>query len=268
MNQSLLTLKSTTTIVLLLFSVLLAYAQHEFITTWDTTKSGSSNSTSIRIPTFDLGYNYDVDWNNDGTFDESGITGDVTHDFGVSGTYTIRIQGSFPRIYFNNQQDKLKILSVDQWGTNPWTSMENAFVGAENLIVTATDSPNLSNLISLKYMFGKCISFNSDINAWDTATVINMEYMFYQASSFNQNIGLWNVSNVTSFTDMLLGAGLSSTNYDALLIGWDAQNLSPNESFHGGDSQYCSIAAQNARQHMIDSDGWAIEDGGFCDGIK
>lgn len=52
-----------------------------FITTWKTDNAGTSNSTSITIPTTGGGYNYDVDWDNDGTFDQLGITGDVTHDF-------------------------------------------------------------------------------------------------------------------------------------------------------------------------------------------
>ncbi len=64
----------------------------DFVTTWKTDNAGISNSTSITIPTTGTGYNYDVDWNNDGTFDEFGITGSATHDFGVAGTYTIRIQ--------------------------------------------------------------------------------------------------------------------------------------------------------------------------------
>lgn len=85
------------------------------MTTWKTDNAGTSNSTSITIPTTGSGYNYSVDWNNDGTFDETGLTANVTHDFGTAGTYTIRITGSFPRIYFNNGGDRLKILSVNQW---------------------------------------------------------------------------------------------------------------------------------------------------------
>ena len=87
----------------------------EFITTWKTDNAGTSNSTSITIPTYGGGYNYSVDWNNDGVMDQTGISGNVTHDFGVAGTYTIRITGNFPRIYFNNGGDRLKILNVNSW---------------------------------------------------------------------------------------------------------------------------------------------------------
>ena len=104
-----------------------------FITTWKTDNPGTSSSTSIKIPTVGSGYNYEVDWNNDGTYDQSGITGDVIHNFGTAGTYTIRIQGSFPRIYFNNSGDSKKILQINQWGTQIWATFDRAFFGCNNL---------------------------------------------------------------------------------------------------------------------------------------
>jgi len=95
-------------------AVATTHAQQPFITTWKTDYIGASNSTSITIPTTGSGYNYDVDWNNDGIYDESGLTGSVTHDFGVAGTYTIRIRGAFPQIYFNNTGDKRKMTNISQ----------------------------------------------------------------------------------------------------------------------------------------------------------
>ena len=59
---------------------------------------------------------------------------------------------------------------------------------------------------------------------------------------------------------MFSGVTLSTHNYDALLIGWDAQALQPNVTFDGGNSQYCFGEA--ARTHMIQTDLWAITDGG------
>ena len=53
---------------------------------------------------------------------------------------------------------------------------------------------------------------------------------------------------------------LSTNNYDALLNGWNPQSLNTGVHFHGGDSHYCTGAA--ARQNMVDSDGWFINDGG------
>jgi hypothetical protein len=95
-----------------------------FITTWKTDNAGTSGSTSITIPTTGAGYNYDVDWNNDGTFDEFGLTGSVTHNFWVAGTYTIRIQWSFPRIHVRWWRRWLRSSSISLNGeVSQWTSM-------------------------------------------------------------------------------------------------------------------------------------------------
>src|SRR5690606_32137868 len=98
-----------------------------FITTWETT----AVNESITIPTTGTGYNYTVDWGDGNT--DSGLTGNATHTYTVPGVYTVKVQGSFPRIYFNNEGDRLKIKSIEQWGTNVWTSMERAFYGCTNL---------------------------------------------------------------------------------------------------------------------------------------
>ncbi|HEY0965478.1 MAG TPA: BspA family leucine-rich repeat surface protein [Candidatus Saccharimonadales bacterium] len=192
-----------------------------FITTWKTDNPGTSNSTSITIPTTGGGYNYSVDWNNDGTMDESNIAGDATHDFGATGTYTIQICGSFPRIYSSG--DAQKILRVEQWGDNAWTSMERAFLGASNMDVTATDTPNLSNVTSTSSMFGGASSLtgNSSFNSWDVSNVTDMSSMFDGAESFNQPIGNWDVSSVTTMETMFEEASA----FNQPLDNWDVSNV-------------------------------------------
>ncbi|MBX2929637.1 MAG: BspA family leucine-rich repeat surface protein [Saprospiraceae bacterium] len=180
----------------------------EFITTWKTDNPGTSNSTSITIPTTGSGYNYEVDWDNDGVYDQTGITGSVTHDFGTAGTYTIRIRGSFPRIYFSNGGDRQKLLDIGQWGGIAWTNMANAFYGCSNLHISATDTPNLSGVTDMNQMFRGCSSLNgpANIGDWDTGNVTGMSAMFLGATAFNQPIGDWNTGNVTDMSGMFLGA--------------------------------------------------------------
>ncbi len=147
---------NTSALLVVILLCLVARTAHagttdDFVTTWKTDNPGTSNSTSITVPM--VGGLYDVDWDNDEIFDEFGLTGSVTHDYGVTGTVTIRIQGSYDSISFNDGGDKAKILSIDQWGTQSWTSMNSAFYGAVNLQVPATDTPDFSAVTDMERMF-------------------------------------------------------------------------------------------------------------------
>ena len=178
-----------------------------FITTWRTTTAGES----ITIPTFPGAiYNYDIDWGDGST--NTGQTGDATHIYATAGDYTVQITGTFPRIFFSNAGDQEKILSVTQWGTNPWQSMENAFNGCTNLTITATDSPNLQNVSSTRRMFFGAISFNQDIGNWNVENVTDMSEMFRGTTSFNQDIGTWNVGNVTNMAGIFIGTSVFNQN--------------------------------------------------------
>jgi len=195
----------------------------EFIITVKTYNPGTSNGTSFTIPTTGGGYNYEVDWNNDGLYDQSGVTGNVTHDYGTAGIYTLRIRGDFPRIYFNNDGDHEKLLDVVQWGSNPWTSMELAFFGCSNLNITATDVPDLSGVTSMASMFRNCSVLNgpSNIGDWNTSSVTDMNLLFLKASAFNQPVGNWNTANVTS----MIATFESATAFNQPIGDWNTGNV-------------------------------------------
>lgn len=206
-------------------SAVTAFAQADhFVTTWQTNNTlpvGSSGPTTIIIPTTGAGYDYDVDWDNDGVFDEFGITGNATHDYGVAGTYTVRITGDFPRIYFNNTGDRWKLVAIEQWGTNPWTSMRRAFAGVRNPVMNATDLPDLSNVTDMHGMFFECHEFNSDISAWDVSNVTDMSRLFDRAYAFDQDLSAWDVSNVTNMSMLFKEAAA----YDQPLSAWDVSSV-------------------------------------------
>ncbi len=193
-------------------------------------------------------YGYQVDWNNDLDLDdpdESTLhTGNAaaTYDYGGPGTYTIRIVGNFPAIYFNSSSEAAKLVSVDQWGTGEWVTMELAFAGCVNLTsVSGVDNPDLAavtdmsgmfqdatsfngdisgwntgSVVDMSYMFSGAAAFNQNIGAWDTSFVVNMSSMFSNATSFNQNIGVWNTSSVTDMSSMFSNA----TSFDQDISGW------------------------------------------------
>ena len=267
------------------FFTSLTQAQDAFITKWQTSLDPIGNPY-VTIPTYpSKTYDYDVDWG-DGS-NSTNQSGDATHVYASSGIKTVTITGTFPRIYLDNGSEAAKITSIDQWGTGTWTSMEAAFHGAVNLVMTATDSPDLSQVTSMREMFRGAKVFNGDISGWDTSKVITMREMFRGASDFDQDISGWNTSMVTTMSLMFRGASdfdqnigswdvtsltdaynmffsvtLSSENYDALLAGWAAQSLQTGVNFRGGNSQYC--ATDEHHNTLTQTYGWNIQDGGPC----
>ena len=194
----------------------------DFVTTWKTDNQGNSNDSSVYL-SFADGSNYEVDWNNDGVYDQTVASGSVGHDYGTPGTYTIRVKGNFGRLYFNNHNnsDPKKLIEVKQWGISPWVSMDEAFKYTQDLQFTATDTPNLQNVSSMSSTFEYAEGFNSPIGNWDVSSVAYMGWLFYNAKDFNQPLDDWDVSSVT---DMSVMFG-SAEAFNQSLSSWDVSNV-------------------------------------------
>lgn len=218
MKKSLIHLVLLISLISVFFSpaVVSADPSSNFITKWETTDPGQT----ITIPTLGGGYNYDIDWGDSSS--TIGATGDASHSYSTPGIHTITIGGLFPRIYFADSGDHPELVSIDQWGSIGWQSMDHAFWGAVNLEVIATDTPNLSSVTSTAFMFHGTASLTTipNINSWDVSNVTNMENMF-ALSAFNSNIGSWDVSNVTDMTEMFYGN--ESFNQD--IGNWDVSSV-------------------------------------------
>ena len=157
---------------------------------------------------------------------------------------------------FNGAKDFNQDIGV--WDTANVTDMSNMFQASDfNQDIGDWDTANVTTMSN---MFHVNHAFNQDISGWNTSKVTNMNGMFRYAAAFEQNLGSWDVTAVTDATSMFYGMTLSTTNYDALLQGWDAQILHSAVPFDGGNSRYC--LGETARAHMISSDGWTISDGG------
>jgi len=91
-----------------------------------------------------------------------------------------------------------------------------------------------------------------------------MNSMFYNADAFDQDISNWDINQVSNFSNFMLSAtGLSTTNYDLLLVGWEAQAPTSGININFGGSTYTAgSAAATARQSLIDNYSWTITDGG------
>lgn len=235
-----------------------------FVATWDTEQeSGLSANDEITLQTNpDLDYNFTVDWG-DGETDE-GVTGDITHQYVQPGTYTVTITGVYPAPYFDynfdafeDNSDATKLLSVEQWGNRFWSSMENAFVNADNLAINDLSTPNFSQVTSFRMMFLLNEAFDGDVSTWDTSAVTDMTYMF-AGSVFDQDVSNWAVENVTDMTGLFIEANLSIDNYDRLLLSWSQQSVQPNVTLDV--SSRFNPSAESARSTLIDQHGWIIND--------
>ena len=264
-----------------------------FIITIKTDNPGPSQDNQFTIPAYDGLNNYQVDWG-DGLTDTN-VSGSITHTYAVPGTYQVAIRGDFRRIYFRGpyyNNDVQKILSVDQWGEIVWYSFENAFTGCQNLNILATDTPDLSLVTNLGFAFMETdlsapenqslanwdtaniqrmndlfsySNFNQDITGWDVSNVTRMQGIFIR-TPFNQNIGKWNIESLSTFGlgEAFVDSAITADTYDLILQGWANLENTPSNIQLYIEQTYCEGAA--ARQTLIDTYGWTINDDGEPDG--
>lgn len=240
-----------------------------FVTTWNTENAGSATKT-IEIPTDGAGFDCYVNWS-DGVIDH--ITGTptgskITHVYATTGIKTVKISGLFPLIKFNNVGDKLKLLTVENWGYNIWSAFSYSFYGCANLQGNWSDSPNLTVCSSFLFAFRACAKLNWPC-IFDTSHITSYQQMFNACTIFNQSLANFNITAATDLSNMFINSNaLSTANYDAILISWGAQAVNNTLAFHAGDAKYTAGgAAAAARAHLVlavgsGGHGWTITDGG------
>ena len=77
-----------------------------FVLKITTTAGADANDKSFTFYTQDT--NYDIDWDNDGMFEDTEVAGNQSHTFAVAGEHTIRLK-NLNDIHISNQADTLKI---------------------------------------------------------------------------------------------------------------------------------------------------------------
>jgi len=156
---------------------------------------------------------------------------------------------------------------LDKWNTSNVTDMNFTFSGNEsfNQYIGSWD---VSNVTTFDGMFGFGATFNQDITGWNTASAEQMGRMFLNNANFDQDLSGWNISNLLGASNMFTGSGLTTPNYDALLIGWAAQapNIQNSVTLSSVPCQYTS-AAQSARDVLTGTYGWTIIDQGVVPGV-
>ena len=169
-----------------------------FKMTIDTTKAGATNTQSYRLDLHAGATNLTVDWG-DGNSDV--ITtynqAELTHGYDASGTYQISLSGSFEGITSPNNNDRLKIMSIDNWGTIQFKNMNSAFSGCANMVGLYTDKPDTSLCTNMESTFAGCTLFNSNVD-FDMSLNTDLEAFLYNTTNFNQPIN-WVTPNVETF---------------------------------------------------------------------
>ncbi len=182
----------------------------------------STNPTDKSFTFYTRDSNYDIDWDNNGVFEDAGVSGNQSHTFATAGVHTIRFR-NLNGVFIRHRAGRGKYTSIEQWGTSVWTAyMGDAFWGASNLTMNSNAGiPDMSAVTDMEWMFVGATAFNGDIGGWNTASVTSMSGMFSGATSFNQNVGNWNTAKVTRMHNMFKGA----TAFNQDIGGWNTAKV-------------------------------------------
>jgi surface protein len=151
--------------------------------------------------------------------------------------------------------------SVSTWDTSNVTKTNSLFRYSSGFNQEVSTF-NTSNMTDMSSMFNNATSFNKSVSNFNTSKVTTMYYMFNGSTSFAQSVATFSIVALTTAQNMLSSApAFGRTNYDALLIAWEAQVENPNVPFSAGTTKYSAGAAATARAALVSS-GWSVTDGG------
>lgn len=257
------------------------------VITAKTDNPGTSNDDQFTIQLFP-GEAYDFIASYDGQVTVHNTDSDLVLTFpSGAGTYDISITGTLPRLHYFDTDDDRKLIDIKAWGDIAWSSMDGAFRGCGMTAVTATDAPDLSNVISLDQMFmnglltsidvsswdvgsiktmtnmfrGNTSLAALDVSSWDTNSLTDAGIMFYQCDLLDVDVSAWDITALINAGSMMNLSAFSDANYDLLLVAWEGQTEPADVTFHAGGAKYSAGAPATARAALV-SNGWNITDGG------
>jgi len=221
-----------------------------------TDNAGTSASNQFTIPTTGTGYSYDIETSDGQTI--TGLTSGTTITFPSAGTYDVFITGAFPRFYFNNGGDKLKLLELKNFGTYAQgsTSQTLAFFGCSNLVISATDTGYFGSVTDFYATWFNCSSLtsfplidtssgNSFSNAWRGCSSLTT----FPANAFDTNIA-------SNYTNAFNTTNLSTQSIDDILVSLDVSGVS-NGTFTQSGGSTPSATGLAAKTNLINK-GWTV----------
>jgi hypothetical protein len=231
--------------------------------------TGAAETITLPITT-----NVDVtiDWG-DGSSPEAFTTDSPSHEYATADTYTIEVTGECDVFAFNNGGDKDKLLTAGGSGgltINSTNGLSGAFRGCGNATSISfsgfltSGALTLTNAVNL---FGTSQDNLLSIDLGAISALSNLTTAFTNTDNAGDYVGLKDC-DVTSlgsaFNMMAGGAGFSSTSdYDELLVAWEAQSVLNSVNANFGSSTYTTgSAADTARTALANDHSWTIIDGG------
>ncbi len=165
-----------------------------------TDNAGTSDSYSFTIPTHSIyQYRYVVDWG-DGSMGR--YTENASHTYNTAGEKTIKIYGQFPKFRFNNSGDRLKLLSIDNWGDIQYAAdQNNAFHGCANLTTISGGASWFTTVTVVSDMFNGCANLTNLPSDMTLSAVVG---------------GLRTFANCSALTELPEGMTLDNLSSNAL----------------------------------------------------
>jgi hypothetical protein len=153
----------------------------------------------------------------------------VTLTYAAAGTYTLIMYGFINRIVFASAGDRLKVLSINNWGVTPYSSLLSAFNGCQNMVINAVDTPNLVASTTLQEALRNTAISAGNINSWNVATITNMQNLFRECVNFNTLLSGWVLNSaLTTINGIFRDSGMNAANYTDTLVAWGLQSGAPN----------------------------------------
>lgn len=214
-------MRIVTSLMALLISIAGSGQTGDFVTRWKTDNPGVSGPNQITIPfQTNIPLSYSVNWG-DGTSSTGQTATSISHTYATPGTYTVRVSGKINSFRLAGGGDRLKLISIEQWGSTEWENFQYSFDGCENLVINAKDAPKFGYGMFCNAMFRNCKSLNQPINHWNTFNIVSMQDMFAGCTSFNQPLNNWNVIRVNIMARMFQGC----TAFNQSLASWEPASL-------------------------------------------
>jgi len=228
------------------------------------------------------------DVSNWGTFDFAGIR--VFHgcsNLDVSATdIPVISHANAAKAMFSNCSS-LTSVNFSLWDFSLCTNF-NLFLNSCTSFIGNVEGIIHSGVTNIRQAFLNTPLGNQDLSTWDVSGVTNWNDGLRSCALgaladvsgwipqgnlngvFNINplfeglgVDTWTIGAITGGGNTFANCTLSTANYDATLVAWEAQAPTNAVAFHFGTSTYTlGSAAETARTSLISTYGWTITDGG------